>query len=82
MRCRRQTRWIDPYRHEPRRVRANRPVLAPAAEDELVKLVPYRYAAVAATDFIRVRAWEKNPTVRFLVFAMDSWPSGPCEVVR
>lgn len=38
--------------------------------------------AVAATDFVRVRAWKENPTVSFLVFALDTLASGPCEVVR
>jgi hypothetical protein len=36
----------------------------------------------AATDFIRVRAWKENPTVRFLVFGPSTLASGPCEVVR
>jgi hypothetical protein len=39
-------------------------------------------AASAATDFIRVRAWKENPTVRFLVFSLSTLASGPCEVVR
>jgi hypothetical protein len=40
------------------------------------------FAVVAAKDFIRVRAWKENPTVRFLVFELDTLASGPCEVVR
>jgi hypothetical protein len=36
---------------------------------------------VGATDFIRVRAWG-SPTVRFLVFELDTLASGPCKVVR
>ncbi|MET4483129.1 hypothetical protein [Bradyrhizobium sp. F1.13.3] len=39
-------------------------------------------AVVAATDFIRVRAWKENPTVRFLVFQLSTMASGPCAVVR
>lgn len=34
------------------------------------------------TFFIRVRAWKEQPTVRFLAFGIDSFASGPCEVVR
>jgi hypothetical protein len=41
-----------------------------------------QFAAVAATDFIRVRAWKENPTVGFLVFELSTLASGPCEVVR
>jgi hypothetical protein len=51
------------------------------APDALV-LDAYTFAAGAATDFIRVRAWKENPTVRFLVFGLSSLASGPCEVVR
>ena len=40
------------------------------------------FAVVAATDFIRVRAWKENPTVRFLVFELSTFASGPCEVIR
>ena len=52
------------------------------ASDVLARADPYMYAAMAATDFIRVRAWEGNPTVRFMVFGSDEFASGPCEVVR
>jgi hypothetical protein len=38
--------------------------------------------ASAATDFIRIRAWAERPIVHFLVFGLDSFASGPCEVVR
>jgi hypothetical protein len=41
-----------------------------------------RIAARAATDFIRLRAWKEEPTVKFLAFGLSSFASGPCEVVR
>jgi hypothetical protein len=43
---------------------------------------PDGVAANAATDFIRVRAWKDQPTVRLLAFGLSSFASGPCEVVR
>ena len=41
-----------------------------------------RVPAAAATDFIRVRAWTENPTVRFLIFDLSTLASGTCEAVR
>lgn len=43
---------------------------------------PDMRASAAATDFIRLRAWKDEPTVRFLVFSLSTVASGPCEVVR
>jgi hypothetical protein len=51
-------------------------VLAPDVPDDK------QFAAAAATDFIRVRAWKENPTVRFLAFELSTLASGHCEVVR
>lgn len=44
--------------------------------------LPNESEAAAATDFIRVRAWSENPTVRILVFELSSVASGPCEALR
>jgi hypothetical protein len=57
---------------------ANDYVLAP----DTLTVSPQQFAAVAATDFIRVRAWKENPTVRFMVFALSDLASGTCEVVH
>jgi hypothetical protein len=43
---------------------------------------PQQFAALAATDFIRVRAWKENPTARFMVFSLSDIASGTCEVVH
>jgi hypothetical protein len=41
-----------------------------------------RMSAVAASDFIRIRAGSENPTVRFLAFGLEAFASGLCESVR
>jgi hypothetical protein len=38
--------------------------------------------ASVVTDFIRIRAWNEQPTVRLLVFCLNSLASGFCEVAR
>ena len=39
-----------------------------------------KIADIAATDFIRIRAWSVKPTVRLLAFGLSDFASGPCEV--
>jgi hypothetical protein len=39
-------------------------------------------AVTAATDFIRVRAWSREPQVKFMVFALSILLTGTCEIVR
>ena len=38
--------------------------------------------ALAATDFIRIRAWGDGEKPVFLAFFLSSFASGSCEVVR
>jgi hypothetical protein len=38
--------------------------------------------ASEVTDFIRIRTWNEQPTVRLLVFGLNSLASGFCEVAR
>ena len=38
--------------------------------------------ASEATAFIRIRAWNEQPTVQLLVFGLNSLASGFCEVAR
>jgi hypothetical protein len=38
--------------------------------------------ASEATAFIRIRAWNEQPTVQLLVFGSNSLASGFCEVTR
>ena len=45
-------------------------------------LTPDTPVWASATDFIRVRAWKQQPTVRFLVFMLSTLASGRCEVVH
>jgi hypothetical protein len=36
----------------------------------------------AATDFIRIRAWSREPQIRFFHFALSNLISGTCEAVQ
>jgi hypothetical protein len=39
-------------------------------------------AAAGATDFIRVRAWSREPQVRFMAFSLSRFITGTCVVVQ
>ena len=39
-------------------------------------------AAAAATDFIRVRAWSREPQVKFMKFSISRFITGTCVVVQ
>ena len=41
-----------------------------------------RMAADAATDFIRIRAWDRKPQSTFMAFALSTLVTGTCDILR
>jgi len=49
---------------------------------DVVRLDADEVAARAATDFIRVRAWQSERQAKFLAFSLSTLVTGTCEIVR
>jgi hypothetical protein len=41
-----------------------------------------RMAADAATDFIRIRAWDRKPQSTFMAFSLSTLVTGTCDILR